>query len=201
MINGPRLFKSFKAPLLWTAFACLAALTLAGCGDGDDGTKASDRTQTPPAGTNFSLLSDAFAPDEPIPARFTCDGEDISPGLYWTNLPEGTQFFSLIMEDLDAPGGGFVHWVIYNIPSAGLPEGVIEGELPHTGGLQGTNDFGRVAYGGPCPPVGSEHRYSFTVHALRGLIYPRPAASKQDVLGALEGHLLGQAQLIGTYER
>lgn len=203
MINGPRLLKLSRAALIRVACACLAAiLTLTSCGDGDDGgTQASDRTQTPPPGTNFALLSDAFAADQAIPPRYTCDGEDISPGLYWSNLPERTSFFALIMEDLDAPGEGFTHWVIYNIPSAVLPEGVAEGIVVPTGGQQGTNDFERLAYGGPCPPEESRHRYSFTVYALDGLIYPPDAPSKQQMLGAMEGHILGQAQLVGTYER
>jgi Raf kinase inhibitor-like YbhB/YbcL family protein len=203
MINSAGTFKSSKAPLFWACVYLAAAFAAAACGGGGNGHDT--KTQTKPtsgetSGAPLSVHSDAFAPDQPIPSRFTCDGEDISPGLSWSNLPEGTYFSSLIMEDLDAPNG-FAHWVVYNIPTAGLPEAVTEGLVLETGGVQGVNDFGRLAYNGPCPPAGSRHRYSFTAYALNGLIYPPETASKQDVVGAMKGHILGQAQLIGTYER
>jgi len=208
VINHTGTFKSSKAPFFWLC-VCLAAtvLALAACGggrNGDDTKTQAKPDQTPTTGgdgaTTLSVHSDAFAPDQPIPSRFTCDGEDISPGLYWSNLPKGTFFSSLIMEDLDAPNG-FAHWVVYNINTAGLPEAVPEGLVLATGGVQGINDFGRLAYNGPCPPKGSRHRFSFTVYALNGLIYPPESASRQDVVGAMKGHILGQAQLIGNYER
>src|SRR6266508_1665447 len=101
MINYLHLFNPSRAAVTLAAGVCLAIATLASCGDGDDsGTQTSDRTQTPPPGTNFALLSDAFAADQAIPPRYTCDGEDISPGLSWGNVPEGTRFSILIMEDL-----------------------------------------------------------------------------------------------------
>lgn len=151
----------------------------------------------------FSIRSDAFDADQPIPSRFTCDGEDVSPALSWSDVPDGTQSFALIVDDPDAPRGVFTHWVLYNLSAGaqGLPEGVAKTERPDTGGFQGDNGFGNIGYGGPCPPPGSPHHYRFFLYALDGLIDLGPGASKQDVLDAIQGHVLGEAQLVGTYQR
>ena len=149
----------------------------------------------------FSLTSDAFEADGAIPARFTCDGEDISLPLSWSGAPEDTQSFALIMDDPDA--GGFTHWVIYNRgsgASGSVPEGVETTERPSTGGSQGRNGFGRVCYGGPCPPSGT-HRYRFQLYALDALVALAPGASKQALLDAMTGHTLATTTLNGTYER
>ncbi len=153
---------------------------------------------------SFSLSSDAFAADQEIPPRFTCDGDDTSPALSWGDPPQGTQSFALIMDDPDAPVGVFTHWVIYNMGSGarGLPEGVEKTERPANGaaGFQGRNDFGRTGYGGPCPPSG-RHHYRFQLYALDGLIDLSPGASKQQLLDALTGHILATTTLTGTYQR
>lgn len=151
----------------------------------------------------LSLNSAAFEADQAIPSRFTCDGEDVSPALSWSGVPQGTQAFALIMDDPDAPVGVFTHWLLYNIPTTArsLAEGVAKTERPETGGIQGQNDFGRTGYGGPCPPGGRAHHYRFQLYALDGLIDVGPGASKKQVVDAVQGRILGQAELIGTYQR
>jgi Raf kinase inhibitor-like YbhB/YbcL family protein len=163
---------------------------------------AEERTPSAVAG-GVSLTSSTFRSNESIPARHTCDGADLSPPLSWDRVPNGTQSLALIVDDPDAPRGVFTHWILFNL-SAGareLPEGVAKTERPDVGGLQGQNDFGNVGYNGPCPPPGSPHRYRFTLYALDTSVDLEPGASKQDLLRAIEGHILGQAQLVGTYQR
>lgn len=153
--------------------------------------------------TSFTLSSAAFKAGEKVPRRFTCDGNDASPALAWENAPHGTESFALICDDPDAPMGTFVHWVIYGIPSTAtsLAEGV-----PPTGTLpdrakQGTNHFKRLGYGGPCPPLGKAHRYIFRLYALSEMLTLGPGATKQQLQGAMEGLILGTAELMGTYAR
>ena len=134
---------------------------------------------------------------------YTCDGKDISPELAWSGAPDGTKSFALICDDPDAPVGTWVHWVVYNIPShaTGLPKGVPTiKELPD-GTRQGINDFHRIGYGGPCPPRGPAHRYFFKLYALDTKLDLPPGATKEQVLEAMKGHVLGEAQLMGKYER
>jgi Raf kinase inhibitor-like YbhB/YbcL family protein len=149
----------------------------------------------------MKLQSPAFKEGEFIPSRFTCDGENISPQLSWSGTPEGTKTFALVIEDPDAPDGTFVHWVIYNIPSTikNLSEGINSQSLPE-GVKQGTNHFGENDYGGPCPPSGI-HRYFFKLYALDSEIEIKAGAGKRDLLKAIEGHILAEAQLMGKYER
>jgi len=153
----------------------------------------------------FSLTSDAFTDGESIPARFTCDGDDVSPALTWQGSPDGTQSFTLIMDDPDAPGGTYTHWLIYNIRSQAhaLPEGVEKADRPANGegAVQGSNDFGDNGYGGPCPPGGNPHHYNFRLYALDGSLDLDPGASKVDLLKAMEGRILGETTLAGTYKR
>ena len=156
-------------------------------------------------GSEFRLESPAFQPGSRIPERYTCDGEDVSPPLRWSGAPPGTKSFALIAYDPDAPGGTFVHWVLYDIPAgrAELPEAVPRSERVEGVGLQGLNDFGRVGYGGPCPPPGhGPHRYFFALHALSvetlGL---GPGATAERVLERMRGKVLGYAVLVGTYSR
>jgi deoxyribonuclease V len=145
----------------------------------------------------FELTSDAFENAQPIPARHSCEGEDVSPALSWTEPPEGTVSLALVVDDPDAPGGTFTHWLAWGIDSAS--GGLAEGEAPPG---QGRNDFGRTGYGGPCPPPGhGPHRYSFRLHALDAELELAEGASKRDVERALENHVLGVAELEGTYER
>ena len=150
----------------------------------------------------MQLTSPAFKNDENIPAKYTCDGPNVSPPLKWTSLPQNTQTLALIADDPDAPRRVWVHWVIYNIPATlgGLPEFVPAGPLLSTGGMQGTNDFRQAGYGGPCPPAGF-HRYEFKIYALDAPLDLRPGASKSHVLKAMEGHVLGEALLMTRYRR
>ncbi len=164
-------------------------------------------TKTPSyhAGGGGSLsftLKSVFANGERIPVKYTCDGDDISPPLRWEGQPEGVMSYVLIVEDPDAPIGTFTHWVIYNIPGklSSLPEGVPKRKETEFG-LQGINDFRKVGYGGPCPPPGKPHRYFFKLYALDSTLDLPPGARKGDVLKAMEGHVLAQTQLMGTYGR
>jgi Raf kinase inhibitor-like YbhB/YbcL family protein len=149
----------------------------------------------------FEITSEAFDHEAAIPEKYTCDGDDISPPLAWTDPPDGTQSLALISDDPDAPGGTWVHWVVYNLPAdaRGLPEAIAgDGDLP--GGVHGMNSWPRAEYGGPCPPSGT-HRYFFTLYAVDTTLALEPGASKADVIGALEGHVLAEKTLMGTYQR
>jgi Raf kinase inhibitor-like YbhB/YbcL family protein len=155
---------------------------------------------------SFSIRSPSFDHDAVIPRRFTCQGEDLSPALAWSGAPEGTASFVLIVDDPDAPDPAapkmtWVHWVLYNLPaaSAGLGEGVAPEGLP-SGSLQGSNDWKRTGYGGPCPPVGS-HRYVFKLFALDVLLPDLASPTKAQLKSAMEGHVLARAELVGTYQK
>ena len=151
----------------------------------------------------FQLSSTAFQPEGNIPKKFTCDGPDVSPALRWSEPPAGTQSLALIMDDPDAPVGTWVHWVLFNLPAdAGqLAENIAkERELPN-GTRQGTNDFKKIGYGGPCPPPGPAHRYFFKLYALDTKLDLRPGATKADLERAMRGHIRGQAELLGRYQR
>ncbi len=141
-----------------------------------------------------------FQPGERIPTKYTGEGDDVSPPLAWSDRPSGTAELALICDDPDAPvAQPWVHWVVYKIP--GDAEGFPEGSAPGT--LQGANDFGNTGYGGPMPPPGhGTHRYYFRVYALKeALDLNSPGASKEDVLSAMEGKILDQGELVGTYSR
>lgn len=151
----------------------------------------------------LSVSSQAFQEGDRIPAKYTCQGQDVSPPLTWGEPPVGTQSFALIMDDPDAPVGVFTHWVIFNIPSDSrqLAEAIPTQAQLSSGALQGKNDFGRIGYGGPCPPPGRPHRYQFTLYALDQPLDLKVGASKKQVLDAMQGHILAQGQLMGTYQR
>jgi Raf kinase inhibitor-like YbhB/YbcL family protein len=133
----------------------------------------------------------------------TCDGQDISPRISWSGVPNNTKSLALIVEDPDAPGGLFVHWVIYNIdPSLkGLPEGIPKTEVISGIGLQGVNSFGKIGYGGPCPPRGSTHRYIFRIYALKETVQLGPGASRNDLLRAIEGKIIAVGETTVNYGR
>ena len=186
----------------------LALSTLIFACGGDDGAPPEPTTRAPTPGedsTPFSLASNSFNADGSIPTRFTCDGDDLSPALTWDGVPDNAQSFVLIMDDPDAPGGTFTHWVIYNMDGGarGLPEGVEKTERPDNGarGFQGRNGFGDVGYGGPCPPAGNAHSYDFKLYAVGGLLDLDAGASKEELLAAIEGRVLAEATLIGIYKR
>ena len=148
------------------------------------------------------LPSPVFAAGQPIPARFTCDGEDISPALEWSGVPASAKSLALICDDPDAPAGTWVHWVVYNLPAddMGLIENTPATDKLTGGGLQGKNDFGKIGYGGPCPPSGT-HRYFFKLYTLDTELDLKPGATKSDLLKAMEGHIVAQGELMGTYSR
>ena len=151
----------------------------------------------------LELTSAAFQGGQPIPRQYTGDGRNLSPPLTWRDPPAGTRSLALICEDPDAPRGTFTHWVAFNLPaeSGELGEGVpAEPTLPN-GTVQGTNDFGRAGYGGPKPPPGKPHRYVFQLYALDRPLDVPPGATKAQLLVAMKGHILGAAQLVGTYAR
>ncbi len=151
----------------------------------------------------FELRSPAFSAGGDIPVVHTCDGPDRSPVLRWSDPPAGAKAFALIMDDPDAPGGTWVHWVLYGVPAAAreFPEGVAARETVQGVGTQGVNDFRKVGYGGPCPPPGPAHRYSFRLYALDAELKLPPRVTKADLLKAMEGHVLGHADLAGRYKR
>lgn len=153
----------------------------------------------------MNLTSTAFADGSPIPAKYTCDGADVSPPLAWSGAPAATKSVALIMDDPDAPGGTWVHWVLWNLPAsfASLPENVPRTETLNSlgGALQGKNSWPKIGYYGPCPPPGKPHRYFFKVYALDATLGLKSGATKADVENAMHGHVLGQAQVMGTYGR
>ena len=151
----------------------------------------------------FEIKSSAFQENGVIPKKYTCDGEDLSPPLEWKNPPAGTKSFALISDDPDAPVGTWVHWVLYDIPPdvAAFPEGVAADETLSNGAKQGLTDFRRVGYGGPCPPGGSYHRYYFKLYALNQKLNLPVKATKTQLLEAMQGHILAEAQLVGRYKR
>ncbi len=152
----------------------------------------------------LEITSPAFSDGGPIPRAHTCDGADLSPPLTWHGAPDATKAFALVVDDPDAPGGTWVHWVLYGIDGsatnlpAGMPATPRPGQPTVT---QGTNDFRRSGYGGPCPPKGRPHRYVFTLFALDTPIALPPGATKAVLLDAIKGHVLEQAKMLGTYGR
>lgn len=151
----------------------------------------------------FTLESKAFSPGQRMPAKFTCDGEDVSPALSWKGAPSNTKSFAIIMDDPDAPSGTWVHWVIYDIPEdvTSFQEGVAKiDELPD-GTKQGITDFRRIGYFGPCPPKGAPHHYHFKIYALDSVLNLPARLSKADIEEAMDGHILAKAEYIGIYGR
>ncbi|HEX2906025.1 MAG TPA: YbhB/YbcL family Raf kinase inhibitor-like protein [Phototrophicaceae bacterium] len=151
----------------------------------------------------MTLTSTAFKEGQPLPPEYTCSGKDQSPPLAWTGLPTNTICLALLMDDPDAPVGDWVHWIIYNIPpeEKGLAAGVPAIEKLSDGACQGINDFHRIGYGGPCPPKGKPHRYFFKLYALDTELHFAAGATKQTLLQAMQGHIVAETHLMGTYQR
>lgn len=151
----------------------------------------------------IELKSSGFQNGGDIPRKYTCDGTDVSPPLRWENAPVGAKAFALIPDDPDAPVGTWVHWVIYDLPgeTKELAEGLKAADTLPNGAKQGMNDFRKVGYGGPCPPPGPAHRYFFKLYALDAETKLKPRAAKQQLLDAIKGHILAEAQLMGRYKR
>lgn len=155
---------------------------------------------------SLSLTSTAFEDGGEIPTRHTCEGEDLSPDLAWSNLPARTRSLVLIVDDPDAPDPAaprmvWDHWLLYNLPAdcTGLPAAVTTHGLP-PGTLLGTNSWGRTGYGGPCPPIG-RHRYFHILYALDTLLPDLGQPEKNQLLEAMEGHILARTELVGTYQK
>jgi Raf kinase inhibitor-like YbhB/YbcL family protein len=178
---------------------CLVVVLAAGVAVG-----ATARGATP---MSFTLTSDAFEHQGEIPAKYTCEGDDTSPELAWSDAPAGSESFALVVDDPDAPDPKapkttWVHWVLYNLPPAvtELPAGAGGGEGMPAGASDGRNDWKRTGYGGPCPPIG-RHRYFFKLYALDARLPDLEGPTKARLEAAMEGHVLGRAELIGTYQK
>ncbi len=180
----------------WLLLVLAVSLSpVAGCAQERGAPAGADQTEE--AAMSLTLRSDSFDNGQAIPPRFTADGADVSPALTIEGVPEGAVSLALIVDDPDAPMGTWVHWVVWNLP-AGTTE-IPEGRLPQ-GGVQGTNSWGRAAYGGPSPPSGT-HRYFFKLYALDTALDLSPKANKNMLLRTMEGHVLARAELMGTYTR
>jgi Raf kinase inhibitor-like YbhB/YbcL family protein len=184
--------------------AVFGLATLSACGGGGEDAAAIKAPMT------IAVRSDAFAQGAAIPKNYTCDGENVSPPLAWSGVPSGAKILALICEDPDAPMGTFTHWIVYNLPhsltelkereppgdsiSIALPDGTTSA-VP-----QGKNDFGKLGYGGPCPPGGTHH-YHFRLYGLDTLLALKPGASRRELFEVMKGHILAQGELMGTYAR
>jgi Raf kinase inhibitor-like YbhB/YbcL family protein len=150
----------------------------------------------------LEITSSAFSNGEMIPARYTCDGSDVSPDLSWRGVPNTAKSLALICDDPDAPMGTWVHWVLFNIPAeaVGLPAEISSSATLENGARHGKNDFRRLGYGGPCPPGGT-HRYFFKLYALDTELKLDSGITKAQLVEAMQGHILVEAQLMGRYKR
>jgi Raf kinase inhibitor-like YbhB/YbcL family protein len=187
-------------------FIFAACLLIAGCSNHVQPTETETATQPPakhdPAKMQMQLSSDAFANGQPIPDKYTCHGQDMSPPLKWSGAPSQTKSIALTVEDPDAPSGTFTHWVIFNVPATAtsFSEDIAKtGTLPD-GSKQGNNSFGNIGYNGPCPPAGQMHHYIFKIYALDSTVSLDTGAQKEDLLNAINGHILAQGEWTGTYQ-
>jgi Raf kinase inhibitor-like YbhB/YbcL family protein len=197
-----------RRPLILTNVVLLLSFTCAGSGSSDHlavpiSVKSAHDALQGGRAMLFALKTTAFAVGGEIPTKFTCEGAEVSPALNWNDAPAGTQSFALIADDPDAPVGTWTHWIIWNIPAkaVGLPEGVPKVEESRDGTRQGTNDFKRIGYGGPCPPAGKPHRYFFKLYALDIKPGIKAGASRNELERAMKGHILSQTELMGKYGR
>lgn len=151
----------------------------------------------------MEIRTDAFEAGGIIPREYTCDGANVSPALHWSGVPQEAVSLTLLCEDPDAPSGTWSHWVLLNLPPdhQDLPRGVSLAARLESGGLQGKNDFGKLGYGGPCPPRGTTHRYFFRLFALDSMLDLGPGATRQQVRAKMQGHILAQAEWMGRYGR
>jgi len=196
--------------------AFILLLVLIGCGrntssTADTSASSAINAATTDAGSGSKVMSikvtsPAFQPGGPIPSKYTCDGQDVSPPLSWSGAPSSTKSFALIVDDPDAPDPAkpqrvYVHWVLYNIPASitSLPENASKTGLPK-GAVQGKNDWGKPQYGGPCPPIG-RHRYFFKLYALDAELTGLSSPTKADLERVMKGHVIDSGELIGTYQK
>lgn len=188
--RGRRIFLKESTSIIW-----LASLSLFSCGN--------DRSNNLDRGDKIMKLeSTSFSNNGSIPKQYTCDGEDLSPPLSWSEPPAETKSFVLICDDPDAPFGTFVHWVLYNLPpeTRQLSENMSRNAEFSNGAVHGKTDFGKLGYGGPCPPSGT-HRYFFKLYALDRQLDLGSGATKKQVEAAMKGHVLASAELMGRYTR
>jgi Raf kinase inhibitor-like YbhB/YbcL family protein len=191
---------------------CLIAMLVASCAQAASATASTDPVEpstasdipATEAAMSLEVTSDAFVNGQSIPAKYACTGRNISPALAWNEPPVGTQSFALIADDPDAPMGTWVHWVLFNIQA---DRRSLEEDLPVTGKnidpeaiFVGRNSSGKIGYDGPCPPSGT-HRYYFKLYALDTLISLLPGATKEQVLREMDGHILAQGELMGTFSK
>jgi len=179
-------------------------MSTSGCTPKSSTEKVGASGSTAPTASKLALTSAAFAHEASIPTKYTCEGEDLSPPLSWSGLPEGTKSLVLIVDDPDAPDPAapkmtWVHWVLFDIPPSvsGLEEAVKQ--LP-SGTKDGINSWKKTGYGGPCPPIG-RHRYFHKLYALDAMLSELGTPDKDAVVAAMKGHILGQTELIGTYQK
>ncbi len=191
----------WRQQIVGLAAAALAAGLLLACGTSTSAFENAGMKKG--AAMHFALSSPEWKAGESIPREFTCDGRDVSPPLAWDAPPAGTRSLSLVVEDPDAPGGTFIHWVLYDLPAGAreLPENVPAKDDVPGGARQGRNSFGRVGYGGPCPPPGPAHRYYFRLYALDRKTSLNAGAGHADLDRAMRGHILAQAEFMGRYQR
>lgn len=169
-----------------------------------DSLPKTDTSSTTSSPVLIELTSKTFHSDSTIPAKYTCDGANVSPHLAWGLLPHYTKTLTIICEDIDAPGGPWTHWVIYNIPPAqqqDLPENIPQGLVFPNDMRQGLNDFGKLGWGGPCPPPGKPHQYVFRLYLLDAILHLPGPVDKAAVMRAMEGHIIGEGRLVGVYGR
>jgi Raf kinase inhibitor-like YbhB/YbcL family protein len=179
-------------------FILIASLSLTAVFD----TYAQGKSKDPSAQHTLKVKSPAFQEGGMIPKAYTCDGRNISPPLEWSDVPGATKSIAVIVEDPDAPGMVFTHWVVYNLPpeTRSLPESMPDEKQLKNGTRQGMNDFLKVGFGGLCPPTGT-HRYYFKVYALDMMLDMEPGLTKQHLLNKMKGHILADGQLMGKYKR
>lgn len=151
----------------------------------------------------FNVTSRAFEYGATIPKKHSCKGDDVSPPLMWDEVPKETTSLAMIMEDPDAPGGTFTHWIVYNLPpdSNGLEGNIPQQKHLKNGAIQGKNDFGKTGYGGPCPPKGEEHRYYFRLFALKKKLPPESANKAKNFYEAINGLILEKAEYMGKFKK
>ena len=180
----------------------VTSLALLGCASGPHPPPPAPSAKPSSDQKEFKVTSVAFKEGQPIPRQYTCSGVNVSPPLEWGTAPKPARTIAIIADDPDAPGGTWTHWVLYNLPAEniGLVENVPETETLRAGGFQGKNDFGKISYGGPCPPSGT-HRYFFKIYAVDTELPLKAGATKAELEKALEGHVVAQGQLMGTYAK
>lgn len=195
ILSVPMTWKRRIRDSLWVM---LAAALFTACARSDSAPQISSSGPM-----HLTLNCSAFNAGATIPARFTCQGENISPPLQWTNAPPATKSFALLCEDPDAPSGLWVHWVLFNLPAdtTHLDEHLPPREELPNGARQGRNDFKHIGYGGPCPPPGPPHRYFFKLYALDAPLDLSAGASRQQLLESMQGHILAQTELMAKYQR